>query len=210
MEAFCPEAHPAVVCGALSERQVANEIVQWFSGDKHFDGYASLDDFNYFYSCLSPSIDSDEEFIALVRSSWRLNDNVTVVDFDADGEVKNRGLRPPPPQYPSRHGRSHAPLAKQSHGDLINWSQEAGGLESSHNKAATTLRKTGYETRGGCADVLLSKNKYGKQRSALPADSPSSPDDGRSERTRRDDEIFGVGQRINSNRMGEHARITPT
>lgn len=75
----------------------------------------------------SPSIDSDDEFIELIRN---------LVGLTGD---KN----PPPPEYLAARGtNSSAPIAKQSHGNYIAWNQEESSLEK-----ATAAKSLGNYTR---------------------------------------------------------------
>ncbi|KAM6167590.1 calcyphosin isoform 1-T1 [Erethizon dorsatum] len=63
--------HPKVRSGEWTEEEVLRRFLDNFdAGDK--DGQVTLAEFQDYYSGLSASVDTDEEFVAMVTSAWRL------------------------------------------------------------------------------------------------------------------------------------------
>jgi hypothetical protein len=89
----------------------------------------------------SPSIDSDDEFVNLIQNLMGMSG------------LKN----PPPAEYLSFKGsKTHAPIAKQSHGDYITWNQEKSALErETEYKAAGIGKKVSWHIITSAIDRTL-------------------------------------------------------
>ena len=71
IQAYDPSHHPQFRSGAKTSDQVVNDFrLQWDCVDK--DGCISAQDFEEYYQDLSASVERDEDFLATVRSAWRL------------------------------------------------------------------------------------------------------------------------------------------
>lgn len=180
MDVFRADCHPSVVAGELTEKKAANEFVQWFTSNKTFDGFVTAKDFDYYYSSLSSSLPTDAAFIDLVQKTWDLvpdkafstdPERPCPADYAAvhagiggtsPGSPEANFLLPPPPEYRPRHNQVlEPPTAKQSHGDLISWSQQESNLEQSYSKQnMLPLRKIVplFEQKKTKTDVILWKD----------------------------------------------------
>eukprot|EP01038_Epipyxis_sp_PR26KG_P010986 gene10986-14759_t len=143
MDNFDASAHFDVINCRRTSRQVTNEFVNWFSSKKDFDGMVTQDSFEEYYSNISTLIEDDEQFTSMVKNTWKLSEKL-----------------PPPPQYHQRNGLiSPPPNAKQSHGDVLGWSQELSALEekASPNKpfrkpTATSSQRNKHSEIPGWSD----------------------------------------------------------
>lgn len=71
IQAYDPSYHPQFRSGAKTSAQVVTDFrLQWDNVDK--DGCISAQDFEEYYQDFSASVERDEDFLAAVRSAWRL------------------------------------------------------------------------------------------------------------------------------------------
>jgi Ca2+-binding EF-hand superfamily protein len=64
--------HPDVLEGKKSEAQVTNEFLKGFEVGKKKDGKVTFDEFKAYYQDLGASIPSDEYFVAMMESVWKI------------------------------------------------------------------------------------------------------------------------------------------
>ncbi|XP_069335931.1 calcyphosin isoform X2 [Eulemur rufifrons] len=64
-------AHPKVRSGEWTEEEVLRRFLDNFDSSEK-DGQVTLAEFQDYYSGVSASVDTDEEFVAMVTSAWRL------------------------------------------------------------------------------------------------------------------------------------------
>lgn len=113
VEVYDPSYHPDVSKGEKSAREVVTLLINAFDIDQ--DGQVSYEEFENYYTNLSFAIDSDEEFIQMVKKMWGLGEKA-----------------PPPPTIRQAFGpdaETRRPIAKQTHGDIIHWNQEPSEME---------------------------------------------------------------------------------
>lgn len=68
---YSGRSHPKVCSGEWTEEEVLRRFLDNFdASDK--DGQVTLAEFQDYYSGLSASVDTDEEFVAMVTSAWKL------------------------------------------------------------------------------------------------------------------------------------------
>ncbi|EHB15106.1 Calcyphosin [Heterocephalus glaber] len=68
---YSGRSHPKVCSGEWTEEEVLQRFLDNFDArDK--DGQVTLEEFQDYYSGLSASVDTDEEFVAMVTSAWQL------------------------------------------------------------------------------------------------------------------------------------------
>lgn len=64
-------AHPKVRSGEWTEEEVLRRFLDNFDSSEK-DGQVTLAEFQDYYSGVSASVDTDEEFVAMVTSAWHL------------------------------------------------------------------------------------------------------------------------------------------
>ena len=65
--------HPEVISGKKTEQDIFMEYMSlWDTQVK--DGIVTLDEFKEYYKDISASVDTDEEFVAILKSAWKLED----------------------------------------------------------------------------------------------------------------------------------------
>jgi len=64
--------HPDVLEGKKTEAQVSVEFLKGFEGGKQRDGRVTFDEFKSYYQDLGASIPSDEYFVAMMQSVWKI------------------------------------------------------------------------------------------------------------------------------------------
>eukprot|EP01034_Spumella_vulgaris_P036348 gene36348-44842_t len=152
---FNPAAHPEVVEGEKSERDVMNDFVLWFSNAPGFDGFISGEDFEEYFASISPFITNDGVFESMMREMWSLSETFAV----------------PPAEYHQRHGPPvPPPQAKQSHGDLVTWGQGKTRLEvvsGYENKNLHTNVKFGNAPVLGVKTVMHGADEGYKQKGTI-------------------------------------------
>ncbi|XP_036089931.1 calcyphosin [Rousettus aegyptiacus] len=67
---YSGRTHPKVQSGQWTEEEVLRRFLDNF--DSSQDGQVTLAEFQDYYSGVSASMDSDEEFVAMMTSAWRL------------------------------------------------------------------------------------------------------------------------------------------
>ncbi|CAD8146996.1 unnamed protein product [Paramecium pentaurelia] len=68
---FNAKNHPKVIRGELTEDQAYIELLQYFKeGNK--SGLITLDEWKEYYAAVSADIELDENFITLIKETWRL------------------------------------------------------------------------------------------------------------------------------------------
>ncbi|XP_028375186.1 calcyphosin isoform X2 [Phyllostomus discolor] len=65
-------AHPKVRSGEWTEEEVLRRFLDNFDSSSEKDGQVTLAEFQDYYSGVSASMDTDEEFVAMMTSAWRL------------------------------------------------------------------------------------------------------------------------------------------
>nr|XP_020739414.1 calcyphosin isoform X2 [Odocoileus virginianus texanus] len=68
---YSGRAHPKVRSGEWTEEQVLRRFLDNFDSSEK-DGQVTLAEFQDYYSGVSASMDTDEEFVAMMTSAWRL------------------------------------------------------------------------------------------------------------------------------------------
>ncbi|XP_075401627.1 calcyphosin [Tenrec ecaudatus] len=68
---YSGRAHPKVRGGQWTEEEALRHFLDGFDSENK-DGQVTLAEFQDYYSGVSASVDSDEEFVAMVTSAWRL------------------------------------------------------------------------------------------------------------------------------------------
>ncbi|KAG8519068.1 Calcyphosin [Galemys pyrenaicus] len=69
--AYSGRAHPKVQSGEWTEEEVLRQFLDSFDSSEK-DGQVTLAEFQDHYSGVSASVDTDEEFVAMMTSAWRL------------------------------------------------------------------------------------------------------------------------------------------
>ncbi|XP_058393913.1 calcyphosin [Diceros bicornis minor] len=69
--AYSGRAHPKVRSGEWTEEDVLRRFLDNFDSSEK-DGQVTLAEFRDYYSGVSASVDTDEEFVAMMTSAWRL------------------------------------------------------------------------------------------------------------------------------------------
>ena len=64
--------HPKVMSGEMTNDEVFTQFLGQF-GDRNGDGIITKAEWNDYYAAVSSNIDSDEHFVALMRSAWKLD-----------------------------------------------------------------------------------------------------------------------------------------
>lgn len=64
--------HPKVLSEEMTEDEVLLKFIGRFEEGVSEDGKLTKEEFLDYYSCISKSIDDDEYFIAVIKSSWKL------------------------------------------------------------------------------------------------------------------------------------------
>ena len=99
------------------------------------DGLVSYERFLNYYSSVSALVDSDEDFVAMLKGCWGVSDKAPppVVGRQFAG----RGLNPHNIEGEGAEGTRGAaanPVAKQHYGDIIGWNQEESWLEQQQSQ----------------------------------------------------------------------------
>ncbi|XP_004595656.2 calcyphosin [Ochotona princeps] len=68
---YSGRTHPKVLSGEWTEEEVLRRFLDNFDSPEK-DGQVTLAEFQDYYSGLSASVDTDEEFVAMMTSAWRL------------------------------------------------------------------------------------------------------------------------------------------
>ncbi|CAD8140774.1 unnamed protein product [Paramecium pentaurelia] len=68
---FNAKNHPKVTRGELTEDQAYIEFLQYFKKGNQ-SGHITLNEWKEYYAAVSADIESDENFIALIKETWRL------------------------------------------------------------------------------------------------------------------------------------------
>ncbi|XP_033256784.1 calcyphosin isoform X2 [Orcinus orca] len=68
---YSGRAHPRVRSGEWTEEEVLRRFLDNFDSSEK-DGQVTLAEFQDYYSGVSASVDTDEEFVAMMTSAWRL------------------------------------------------------------------------------------------------------------------------------------------
>ncbi|ELR52080.1 Calcyphosin, partial [Bos mutus] len=68
---YSGRTHPKVRSGEWTEEQVLRHFLDNFDSSEK-DGQVTLAEFQDYYSGVSASVDTDEEFVAMMTSAWRL------------------------------------------------------------------------------------------------------------------------------------------
>ncbi|XP_059950325.1 calcyphosin isoform X2 [Mesoplodon densirostris] len=68
---YSGRAHPTVQSGECTEEEVLRRFLDNFDSSEK-DGQVTLAEFQDYYSGVSASVDTDEEFVAMMTSAWRL------------------------------------------------------------------------------------------------------------------------------------------
>lgn len=68
---YSGRAHPKVRSGQWTEEEVLRRFLDNFDSSEK-DGQVTLAEFQDYYSGVSASVDTDEEFVAMMTSAWRL------------------------------------------------------------------------------------------------------------------------------------------
>uniref|UniRef100_A0A2K6GN25 Calcyphosin n=1 Tax=Propithecus coquereli TaxID=379532 RepID=A0A2K6GN25_PROCO len=68
---YSGRGHPKVRSGEWTEEEVLRRFLDNFDSSEK-DGQVTLAEFQDYYSGVSASVDTDEEFVAMVTSAWRL------------------------------------------------------------------------------------------------------------------------------------------
>ncbi|XP_004689365.1 PREDICTED: calcyphosin isoform X2 [Condylura cristata] len=68
---YSGRAHPKVQSGEWTEEEVLRQFLDNFDSSEK-DGQVTLAEFQDYYSGVSASMDTDEEFVAMMSSAWRL------------------------------------------------------------------------------------------------------------------------------------------
>ncbi|XP_055285388.1 calcyphosin isoform X3 [Moschus berezovskii] len=68
---YSGRTHPKVQSGEWTEEQVLRHFLDNFDSSEK-DGQVTLAEFQDYYSGVSASVDTDEEFVAMMTSAWRL------------------------------------------------------------------------------------------------------------------------------------------
>uniref|UniRef100_A0A8D0MFF4 Calcyphosin n=2 Tax=Sus scrofa TaxID=9823 RepID=A0A8D0MFF4_PIG len=69
---YSGRAHPKVRSGEWTEEEVLRRFLDNFDSSEK-DGQVTLAEFQDYYSGVSASVDTDEEFVAMMTRAWRLN-----------------------------------------------------------------------------------------------------------------------------------------
>jgi Ca2+-binding EF-hand superfamily protein len=132
--------HPDVQSGKKTSLDVLRSILDQMDTKGEEDGLVTEGEFLSYYGGISASIDSDAQFVEMMKKSWRITD-----------------LKPPARTVrKSAQDRKvvHVNLADQTHGDVINWTNDSSKLEDEgarrRNQAgATNSRFHNKGIRGG-------------------------------------------------------------
>ena len=139
IDGFSPEFHVDVVSGRKTGRQVVTEMVNAFdvigggggrggdgdSGDASAAGMVSFDKFSAYFSSLSACVESDDDFVAMVKGCWGLGDKSPAPFVGVQNERRGRQLNT---------SNSVTPVDRQSYGDIISWNQEESEHEARTRK----------------------------------------------------------------------------
>ena len=63
--------HPKVISGDITEDEAFLEFLSSF-GDKNNDGTITKAEWDDYYSAVSSSVDSDDEFVLMMVNAWKL------------------------------------------------------------------------------------------------------------------------------------------
>ena len=67
---FNPDPNETIKIGKISAKDIFKNLIETYDND--FDGFISREDFNDIYREISPSIKDDEEFINLIKNTWKI------------------------------------------------------------------------------------------------------------------------------------------
>jgi len=130
IDGFKPEFHVDVLAGRKSTREVVTDMVNAFNVTAS-EGMVSFDKFCAYHASLSAFVDSDEDFIAMLKGCWGLGDKAPPPFVGVQTE---RGRR-------LNETNSVTPTDRQSYGDIISWNQEESEHEIKSRKAARDLSR---------------------------------------------------------------------
>ncbi|KAK7073092.1 hypothetical protein SK128_017650 [Halocaridina rubra] len=70
-ESYNPSCDERVASGEASEEEVLAEFIGRFETGVHMEGKVNRYEFFDYYSAVSASIDDDDEFLELIKNSWK-------------------------------------------------------------------------------------------------------------------------------------------
>jgi Ca2+-binding EF-hand superfamily protein len=121
-DVFLPEFHVDVLAGVKTAREVVTEMANAFMVDNS-EGMVSYDKFYNYYSSLSAFIESDDDFIVMMKNCWGIGEKAPAPFVGV--QVAGRGLN---------NTNSVTPADRQCYGNIIAWNQEESVHESKTRK----------------------------------------------------------------------------